>query len=219
MFSNTQKDKCPANLEYYPSDGTKNEWCVIRMDFCGVSFTGDASNTHWKQQALEVDKDLDDEMKLRLKTFMLYHDGLRQLLEKPDEWYRETTAADILKAIAIVLPWYHQKIAKKQSGATLLVLVDECDDKPIRDVLFDFIGTNVSKAKEQVAKAFPNYTKFFSACKGSGSNSDLTMKTWVTGITPVGLRLISGFTYEDCVLTHLDLRSRMLKKCLKKQLQ
>ena len=86
--------------------------------------------------------------------------------------------------------------AQSDSGKpTLLVLVDEYD-KPLRDI---FSVSLVQKRRMRVVfsrRPTPIMSLFFDSLKSIAS-LDIHVKRWLTGITPVGLSLISGFRYTD----------------------
>lgn len=79
----------------------------------------------------------------------------------------------------------------------LLVLVDEYD-KPVREVLLNLIATDHGDdeaLRREVKEAYSHYISFFDTCKTA--LADIDMNVWVTGITPIGLSLISGFNPDD----------------------
>jgi hypothetical protein len=109
----------------------------------------------------------------------------------------EYTAGELLYVLA-------QSIATATVGGpkpTLLVLVDEYD-KPIRDVLFGLIdsNSNTPALRTTLQQKYHHYVNFFDNCKSLRS-LEVNIKTWVTGISPVGLSLITGFKYEDLTYT------------------
>ncbi|CAB9519599.1 expressed unknown protein [Seminavis robusta] len=58
------------------------------------------------------------------------------------------------------------------------------------------VGEKHPNIRKEMQQAFQAYCSFFSNCK-SASDGRCSIKVWATGITPVGLKLISNFNYID----------------------
>ena len=105
-------------------------------------------------------------------------------------------AGDMISLLSDSIAHVHQSGCNDDKPKpTLLLLIDEYD-KPIRDVLFDFIGSKIPDVRKKMKACYAQYVNLFDNCKSSSSN-DMKVNAWVTGITPVGLTLISGFRYVD----------------------
>jgi hypothetical protein len=92
-------------------------------------------------------------------------------------------------------------VQSTDKGAVLFVLVDEYD-QPMREILLEMLASetrpredNVLGMEDRLKNAYPEYTGFFKACKTISSILPGT-KTWLIGITPLALPLLSGFQPE-----------------------
>lgn len=187
-FENT-----PEGLCYYPPDDTKNRWYVIFLSFGGLEYTGATTNPPWKERAQELDDKLNRYLRKEIILFLATHPKINEqfkVLEGPDWTSKETfDAGELVPTLARSIRMSGERSAK------LLFLVDEYD-KPIRETLFDFIGEKHPNIRKEMQQAFKTYCSFFSNCK-SASNNYCNIKAWATGITPVGLKLISNFNYKE----------------------
>lgn len=199
MLSNTAT--APEGLKHYPCPKDKNQWYVLYMSFGSVMYTGDSKlceNT-WEEIARNVDHQVEELIRLEVNSLLNDHEGLRKILSEDYLEGKRLSDVDIglvMRSLARAIASYHKrKYPQKKNTPTLLLLVDEYD-KPIRQILFDFVGKLIPDAGRKIKTAFARYCQFFSSCKHS-ANRTITIKTWVTGITPVGLNVVSDFRYED----------------------
>ena len=175
-----------------------NSWYVIRIDFGGVkSERGTAPVEEWEKRASEADKQIRVEVSKVVCDFLDQHQDLKEMfhsrLKDCGMEMQELHAGQLISFLAGAIA---RKNRSDSTRPTLLLLVDEYD-KPIREVVFDFIGEpKIPNIKEKMQGAFHHYVAFLDNIKQSNSMR-VNVKAWVTGITPVGLTLISGFTYKD----------------------
>jgi hypothetical protein len=190
LLSNTKN--APNGLDYTPPEGVRNSWYVLRIDFGGISDVVDS--TDWKTRAKSLDEQVRDKIRRCVTSFLKQHDTVS------NEFYEQLDKGSIKdKPAGVWIEMLAQSIAdvhaKSATRPTLLVLVDEYD-KPVRDVLFDRIGSRMINVRAALKKQYSQYVSFFDNCKSAGT-LDIEIKTWATGITPVGLSLITGFKYDD----------------------
>lgn len=198
LLSDTEKS--PVGLESYPPPSVMNSWYVIRIDFGGVkSKRGKAPVEEWEERASEADKQIRVEVSAVVSNFLDQHQGLKEIfhsiLKDCGMEMQELHAGQLISFLAGAIERTSRN-RDDNTRPTLLLLVDEYD-KPIREVVFDFIGEpKIPNIKEKMQGAFHHYVAFFDNIKQSNSKR-VNVKAWVTGITPVGLTLISGFKYRD----------------------
>jgi hypothetical protein len=192
MLLNDTK-QAPRGIAYTPPEGVRNAWYVLRIDFGGIASGAKAT---WEVMAEHMDKGVNMQIQYCINLFLDQdrHAGIKKIFYakiSPGKTMNDYSAGDLLNILA-------QSIATFNDGApkpTLLVLVDEYD-KPIRDVLFGLIGSKTRTFRTTLQEKYHHYVNFFDNCKSLRS-MEVNIKTWVTGITPVGLSLITGFKYED----------------------
>ena len=195
LLSNTKT--APTGLHSYPPDEVKNSWYVIPINLGGVGFTGGAEAT-WEDQAREIDKKVRKTVQRRVSIFLSKHAMIKNHFETTlmDQTMNDMDAGDMISLLSDSIAHVHQSGCNDDKPKpTLLLLIDEYD-KPIRDVLFDFIGSKIPDVRQKMKACYAQYVNLFDNCKSSSSN-DMKVNAWVTGITPVGLTLISGFRYVD----------------------
>lgn len=190
MLSDELGQDTPEGLRYYPPEYEKNKWYVIPLSFGGLEYTGAETNPTWKERARELDDQLSRHLRMKIIAFLKKHG-------KVNEDFRELAGPDVHTFGAGELVGFLAEAIRMggERSAKLLFLVDEYD-KPIRDTLFDFIGEKHPNIRKEMQQAFQAYCSFFSNCK-SASDGRCSIKVWATGITPVGLKLISNFNYSD----------------------
>jgi hypothetical protein len=189
MLLNKTK-QAPHGIAYTPPDGVRNAWYVLRIDFGGID---SGPQEGWESTAVFMDKGANAEIQNCITSFLDRHCDIKKILLNKISPLRvnDYPAGQLLNMLA-------QSIATATVGdqkPTLLVLVDEYD-KPIRDVLFGLIDSNTPASRTTLQKKYHHYVNFFDNCKSLRS-VEVNIKTWVTGISPVGLSLITGFQYQD----------------------
>jgi hypothetical protein len=187
--------QAPDVLEYdwLVSEQTLNSSYVLRVDFGGVQ--ADMYGDDWKKGCASFDK----------SVRQVVHDAVENLMRKHHigELTNDTDAplkaGDLVRQLVARIA--KSNIAEINSKpAKLLVLVDEYD-KPVREVLLDLMCTLGDVAHSDLLKSlkdsYRNYIGFFDNCKVAYGNLEIDMKVWVTGITPIGLGILSSFSPED----------------------
>jgi hypothetical protein len=201
LLSNTKT--APSGLASYPDEANMNSWYVIRIDFGGVRYTGASQSSKWEEMAKGADKEVLAEIQECIIQFLLH----RKHVDLKEKFYEILTLGNLkvhelnagrlvsVLARAIVLASERDDGTMPGIKPNLLFLVDEYD-KPIRDVLFDYIGTKIPDIRNRLSTAFPEYAAFFGSVK-SANTTGAIVTAWVTGVTPVGLTLISDFRCTD----------------------
>ena len=176
-----KNDRQEPKVAFRPPDA--KSMFVLSIDFLEVA--GDART---------LDGNFGEWMKQNVEDFLTLNPELRVHYEEP------TACTKYLLAVAQAVSRYGLSINEKQS---LLVLVDEYD-KPVRELLIDFIGEGNDSRWQDAKTKINNYRGFFTSCKtitGSGfkkKNQGLQQaKVWVTGVLPIALKkVISDFNPE-----------------------
>jgi hypothetical protein len=186
------KESAHEGLNYMPPVRVKNSWYVLRIDFGGISNT--TGGTDWETNAKHLDEKVREYILRCITSFMIQHKDAAKWFDKHigKEKSKKKDAGVLIEMLARSIADLHAATATKP---TLLILVDEYD-KPVRDVLFDRIGAKMHNVRNALKQQYSNYVSFFDNCK-SASTLNIKIKTWVTGITPVGLSLITAFKYTD----------------------
>jgi hypothetical protein len=180
-------EQAPDVLEYdwLESTGqTLNSSYVLRVDFGGVQAD---MYDDWQAGCASYDESV---------RAIVQH-AVERLLDDHGLGALTNDTGDPLKAGNLVCMLV-ARIAKIDKSAKLLVLVDEYD-KPVREVLLDLMctpgGVAHSDLLQQLKQKYRNYIGFFDNCKVAYAQIDL--KVWVTGITPIGLGILSSFSPTD----------------------
>ena len=180
------KDKtAPTGLEYDPP--MKNAWYVLRVDFGGVNASFDETDT-WEDVARKYDRQALDTIRGSIHDLVESHEEIQTNFKGNLDSLGANTLLERLG----------RAVKKVDKDATLLVLVDEYD-QPIREVLLDMLEnrheTPYAQIERKVKQAYPNYIGFFKACKVVAGILPKS-KVWLTGITPIALNVLSGFSPE-----------------------
>jgi hypothetical protein len=186
----SKNERCPDGLAYKPPAELKNSCFVLRVDFGTVNADRDGTTT-WEEVGRKFDKDVRIIIDQAVEEFLDANANVA--LE-----YRSTPVASDSHSGHLLEKLV--RAVKKTDGkdAVLFILVDEYD-QPMREILLDMLSSgsragadNILSMETRLKNVYPEYTGFFKGCK-TISGILANTKTWVTGITPLALPLLSGF--------------------------
>jgi hypothetical protein len=184
LFS--KSSTAPAGLAYDPP--MKNTWYVLRVDFGDVNASQDETET-WEDIARKYDTSALETIRYSIEAFLQTYEEVRNKVNMDD--FRSLDGINLLRRLCLA-------IQACDKTATLLVLVDEYD-QPVREVVLAMLenrdGAPYEQIEQKMKKAYPNYTGFFKACKVMAGLLP-SSKTWLTGITPIALNVLSWFNPE-----------------------
>ena len=196
LLSDTET--APEGLESYPPDGDKNSWYVISVTFGGIRSCGYDEDAKWEDTANEVDRKVRLQISGSILSFLRLHEDVKRSFNEDltmDKLnFSDLDAGQLVFKLTQAITAAH-KTSNTSTKPRILFLVDEYD-KPIRDILFDYIGTKIPNIKDRMSMAFSQYVSFFDNIKNANTPKAKVV-AWVTGITPVGLTLISDFRCKD----------------------
>jgi hypothetical protein len=179
----------PAGLLYEPPADLKNSCFVLRVDFGAVNADREGTKT-WEDVGRKFDKSARIKIEGAINAFLDAHDGVAKAFRSTPV-ASDCNSGDLLEKLA-------RAVETIKPDAVLFVLVDEYD-QPMREILLDMlapeahpVADNILSTDIRLKSAYPEYTGFFKACKTISSILPHT-KTWLTGITPLALPLLSGF--------------------------
>jgi hypothetical protein len=197
----SKAEKAPRGIAYTPPEGVRNAWYVLWIDFGGIDcYSGgsDVARVGWESTAAYMDEKVNAHIQFCIRSFLDRHVDIKTILlnEISPLKVNDFPAGELLGELAQSIT-AATTVGGVGPKPTLLVLVDEYD-KPIHDVLFGLLDTNpdTPALRATLQQNFDHYVNFFDNCKSLRSLK-VDIKTWVTGISPVGLSLIIGFQYED----------------------
>eukprot|EP00550_Attheya_septentrionalis_P003234 CAMPEP_0198286428 /NCGR_PEP_ID=MMETSP1449-20131203/5515_1 /TAXON_ID=420275 /ORGANISM="Attheya septentrionalis, Strain CCMP2084" /LENGTH=601 /DNA_ID=CAMNT_0043984165 /DNA_START=102 /DNA_END=1907 /DNA_ORIENTATION=+ len=178
----------PTGLEY--DCPTKNTWYVLRVDFGAVHASFDEADP-WNLTARKYDSQALDTIRDAILGLVHTHDEIEQKFDTSGN-LDELGASRLLQRLG-------SAVQKVNNQAKLLVLVDEYD-QPIREVLLGMLNHRhvapYAQIEMKLKSAYPNYIGFFKACKWL-TQALPASKVWLTGITPIALNVLSGFTPKN----------------------
>lgn len=182
-----KNDSQELTVAFQPHDA--KSMFVLSIDFLEVAGAGDAQT---------VDGEVRECVKSSVNDFLTLNPELQKHYDEPtgapscDKYI--VAAAKAVSAYGL-----SKEVNERQS---FLVLVDEYD-KPVRELLLDFIGEGDGSRWRGAKADLKNYRAFFTSCKiiAAGGfkkkNQGLQQaKVWVTGVLPIALKLISDFNPE-----------------------
>eukprot|EP00978_Attheya_sp_CCMP212_P035257 scaffold152182_cov43-Attheya_sp.AAC.2 len=179
----SKNKQCPDDLEYQPTAGLKNSCFVLRVDFGAVNADREGA-ANWEEVGRRFDKNVRDKVEQAVHGFLDENTHVKSSYSRSASV--ATNSGDTLEKLA----WAVKSI---DPDAHFFVLVDEYD-QPMH---------GIPGMETLLKNAYPEYTGFFKACNTISSILHKS-KTWLTGITPLALPLLSGFS-PDVLAFHPDL--------------
>jgi hypothetical protein len=178
-------------LEYMADEEDRNSWFVLYLDFGSVT---SASSDDWQSMGRELDDAV--HRVIARAMFVLLHENadLKEIFTDVDKTpLLEQGTPDLVSNLATAI---------KALKGSLLILVDEYD-QPVREALLRFAPSHSSglyaQAKTELKTVFKHYFSFFRAVKPILRL--IKSKIWLTGITPISIREMSGLLVKDLTFT------------------
>lgn len=188
LFSSNQTDPGFV-LEYMPAEADKNKWFILDLNFGSV--TG-AETVDWKKLGKKLDELTRNEIVRQMVVLLGQNNALNQRFESMSGTpIHKQSTPDLVRNLAS---------AVGLENGSLLILVDEYD-QPVREALLRFVPLHsdglYDEAKKDLKTVFDNYFSFFRAVKPILTGTDTRVKMWLTGITPISIREMTGLIIED----------------------
>jgi hypothetical protein len=195
LFSVNKTSNIDTGLSYSPGDDDRNKWYVLRLSFGSVRFSADEKPSEGKEEWVQICKDLDKQTKFSIKQKVILLLSNNEQLNKS---FVELALGEGIPELEIGSLMSTLSNAVLRVNGRLLILVDEYD-QPFREGLLRLIPEHGDKLYEsvraEIKKAFCNYFAFFGAVKDILEELSCA-KIWLTGITPIGIREMSGLNVK-----------------------
>mmetsp|Transcript_6783 Transcript_6783/g.18959 ORF Transcript_6783/g.18959 Transcript_6783/m.18959 type:complete len:637 (-) Transcript_6783:946-2856(-) len=190
VFSINKESNVDTDLNFSPGGENRNKWYVLRLDFgavCPARFKKNEAEEEWVQLCRELDKQTGHSIKQRVIFLLMNNPHLH-------ENFKAISQGVEIKDQSIGLMIESLGNAIQFEKGRLLILVDEYD-QPVREGLLRLIPFHgkqlYESAEHQIKSSFQNYFSFFRAVKVLLEIVSPS-KIWLTGITPIGIKEMSG---------------------------
>ena len=195
LFSINKESNVDTDLKYSVGEDDRNHWYVLRLDFgsvCPSRFENNNEEEEWVQRCKRLDHETAYCIKMKVIVLLSNNPQLEQNFQQVSLGVeiKDQSIANVIRTLGT---------AVQQDKGRLLILVDEYD-QPVREGLLHLIPLHgerlYGRVQQQIKSCFSEYFAFFRSVKVLLEEVSHA-KIWLTGITPIGIREMSGLNIED----------------------
>ncbi|CAB9507009.1 unknown protein [Seminavis robusta] len=195
LFSINKESNVNTDLGYSVGEDDQNHWYILRLDFgsvCPSRFENNNEEEEWVQRCKRLDDETACCIKMKVIVLLLNNPQLEQNFQQVSLGVeiKDESIANVIRTLGT---------AVQQDKGCLLILVYEYD-QPVCEDLLQLIPLHgerlYERIQQQIKLCFSEYFAFFRSVKVLLEEVSHA-KIWLTGITPIGIREMSGLNIED----------------------